>query len=38
MNTPAGPIDNFLITLSGLPVIVECKSWRNPQACLEVVG
>ena len=38
LNTPAGPIDNFLITPSGLPVIVECKLWRNPQARREVVG
>lgn len=36
--TPAGPIDNFLITTTGLPVIVECKLWRNPQARREVVG
>ncbi|MFC3169577.1 hypothetical protein [Paracoccus fontiphilus] len=38
LNTPAGPIDNFLVTPSGLPVIVECKLWRNPQARREVVG
>ena len=25
LNTPAGPIDNFLVTPSGLPVLVECK-------------
>jgi hypothetical protein len=38
MNTPAGPIDNLLVTPSGLPVLVECKLWRNPQARREVVG
>ena len=36
--TPAGPIDNFMVTSSGLPVLVECKLWRNPQARREVVG
>jgi hypothetical protein len=25
LNTSAGPIDNLLITPSGLPIIVECK-------------
>jgi hypothetical protein len=38
LNTPAGPIDNFLVTPSGLPILVECKLWRNPQARREVVG
>lgn len=38
LNTPAGPIDNFLVTPSGLPVLVECKLWRNPEARREVVG
>jgi hypothetical protein len=38
LNTPAGPIDNFLVTPSGLPILVECKIWRNPQARREVVG
>jgi len=38
LNTPAGPIDNFLVTPSGLPVLVECKLWRNPQGRREVVG
>ena len=37
-STPAGPIDIFLITPSGLPVIVECKLWRNPEGRREVVG
>lgn len=36
--TPTGNIDNLLITASGLPVLVECKLWRNPQARREVVG
>lgn len=36
--TAAGPIDNLLITPSGLPVLVECRVWRNPQARREVVG
>lgn len=34
----AGAVDNFLITRSGLPVLVECKLWRNPEARREVVG
>lgn len=38
LNTPAGPIDNLLVTPSGLPVLVECKLWRNPEARREVVG
>ncbi|MGO6727342.1 hypothetical protein ACCS45_04345 [Rhizobium ruizarguesonis] len=38
LTTPAGPIDNFLITPSGLPVIVECKLWRNPEGRREVIG
>lgn len=38
LNTTAGPIDNLLVTPSGLPVLVECKLWRNPQARREVVG
>lgn len=36
--TPAGPIDNFMVTPSGLPILVECKLWRNPQGRREVVG
>lgn len=36
--TSAGYIDNLLLTPSGLPVLVECKLWRNPQARREVVG
>lgn len=38
LNTPAGPIDNLLVTASGLPILVECKLWRNPQGRREVVG
>jgi hypothetical protein len=38
LNTPAGPIDNFMVTPSGLPVLVECKLWRNPEARRDVVS
>lgn len=38
LQTPAGSIDNLLITPTGLPVLVECKLWRNPQGRREVVG
>jgi len=38
LNTLAGPIDNFMVTPSGLPVLVECKLWRNPEGRREVVG
>lgn len=38
LETPAGAIDNFLVTPSGLPVLVECKLWRNAEARREVVG
>jgi hypothetical protein len=38
LNTLAGAIDNFLVTPSGLPVLVECKLWRNPEGRREVVG
>lgn len=38
LNTNAGAIDNFLLTPSGSPVLVECKLWRNPEARREVVG
>ena len=34
----AGKIDNFMVTPSGLPVLVECKLWRNPEARREVVS
>jgi hypothetical protein len=38
LNTPAGPIDIFMVTPSGLPVLVECKLWRNPEGRRQVVG
>jgi hypothetical protein len=38
LSTPAGSIDNFLVTPSGLPVLVECKLWRNAEARREIVG
>ncbi|PZQ81620.1 MAG: hypothetical protein DI549_13545 [Ancylobacter novellus] len=38
LRTPAGPIDNLLVTPAGLPVLVECKLWRNPEGRREVVG
>ena len=38
LNTSAGAIDNFMVTPSGLPVLVECKLWRNPEGRREVVG
>ena len=38
LSTPAGPIDNFMVTPSGLPVLIECKLWRNPEGRREVVG
>ena len=38
LSTPAGSIDIFMVTPSGLPVLVECKLWRNPEGRREVVG
>ncbi|MEH3145269.1 MAG: hypothetical protein PGN34_07950 [Methylobacterium frigidaeris] len=38
LQTPAGSIDNLLVTPAGLPLLVECKLWRNPQGRREVVG
>lgn len=38
LNTRAGPIDNLLVTPTGLPVLIECKLWRNPEARREVIG
>jgi hypothetical protein len=38
LNTPAGPVDNFMVTASGLPVLVECKLWRNPEMRRQVVS
>jgi len=38
ISTSAGSIDNLYITDTGIPVIVETKLWRNPQARRQVVG
>ncbi len=38
LQTNAGPIDAFMMTDTGRPVLVECKLWTNPQARREVVG
>jgi len=38
LKTPAGNIDVFMVTPSGLPVLVECKLWRNPEARRAVVS
>ncbi|HEV7326216.1 MAG TPA: hypothetical protein VGN91_14220 [Bosea sp. (in: a-proteobacteria)] len=38
LTTPAGSIDNLLVTPSGLPVLVECKLWRNPEGRREAIG
>lgn len=38
LNTPAGKIDNFMVTPTGLPVLVECKLWRNPEMRRQVVS
>lgn len=38
LNTPAGPVDNLMITPGGLPVLIECKLWRNPEGRRQVVG
>lgn len=38
LSTPAGPIDAVMITREGMPIIIECKLWQNPQARREVVG
>ncbi|MBV9656404.1 MAG: hypothetical protein JOZ42_17755 [Acetobacteraceae bacterium] len=38
LNTPAGPIDNFMVTVTGLPVLIECKLWRNPEGRREVIA
>jgi hypothetical protein len=38
LNTLAGAIDIFMVTPTGLPVLVECKLWRNPEGRREVVG
>lgn len=36
--TRAGPIDMLFINPLGLPTMVECKLWKNPEARREVVG
>ncbi len=36
--THAGPIDLFFINNDGLPTLVECKLWKNPEARREVIG
>ena len=38
LGTTAGYVDALMVTPSGLPVIIECKLWRNAQARREVVG
>ena len=38
LHTNAGAIDNVMVTETGLPVLVECKLWRNPEGRREVVG
>ncbi|MFS2112172.1 hypothetical protein ACCC88_20945 [Sphingomonas sp. Sphisp140] len=38
LRTNAGAIDNFLVTPGGMPVLVECKLWRNPEGRRKVVG
>lgn len=34
----AGRVDNFLLTRNALPILVECKLWRNPEARRKVIG
>jgi hypothetical protein len=36
--TNAGPIDAVFINHLGLPTLVECKLWENPEARRKVVG
>ena len=38
LRTPSGSIDNLMITPSGLPILIECKLWRNPESLRKVVG
>lgn len=38
LSTPAGSIDNVMVTASGLPVLIECKLWKNPEGRREVIG
>src|SRR5260221_14488702 len=36
LNTTAGPIDNFMVTATGLPVLVEGRLWGNPESRRQV--
>ena len=36
--TKSGPIDNLFISVSGYPVLVETKLWRNSEAKREVIA
>ena len=38
LNTPAGPLDIFMVTPNGELVIVETKLWRNPEARRVVIA
>lgn len=38
LKTLAGAINNFMVTPSGLPVLVKCKLWSSPEVRHEVVG
>ncbi len=38
LNTPAGPLDVFMVTPSGELIIIETKLWRNPEARRVVVA
>jgi hypothetical protein len=38
LSTSAGIIDVLLINRRGLPVVVECKLWRNPEARRKVIA
>lgn len=31
-------LDLFAVRVSGIPVLIECKLWRNPQSRREVIG
>jgi hypothetical protein len=38
LKTLSSAIDNFMVTPSGLPVLVECKLWSSPEVRHEAVG
>lgn len=38
VGTPAGAIDNVLISRDAVPVVCEAKLWRNPESRRKVVG